>query len=70
MFGKSILSAILLCLSIACVQEASAQAPVAPKYDGDKLLFPSGFRTWIFVGSNIGLAYNEEMQKLALRMAK
>ena len=35
--------------------------PTCPKYDGNKLIFPDGFRTgWLFVGSNIGLQYKGE----------
>jgi hypothetical protein len=64
-----LLAAIVICLSVGLTQQASAQS-VVPKYDGDKLLFPSGFRTWIFVGSNVGLAYKEELEKLALKAAK
>jgi Cytochrome P460 len=78
---KRILPVIVLFAAIACAPQASAQsglappapgpAPNAPKYTSDgKLLFPDGFRTWIFVGSNIGLAYKEELRKLALRAAK
>jgi hypothetical protein len=70
MFRNRILSAIALSLSIAFAQQASAQSPVVPKYTGNNLLFPDGFRTWIFVGSNIGLAYKEELQQMALRVAK
>jgi hypothetical protein len=75
MFSNRILSAIALSLSIAFAQQAFAQQTIAqstngPKYTGNELLFPDGFRTWIFVGSNIGLAYKEELAKLSLRTAK
>jgi hypothetical protein len=63
------LAAIVVCLSLGLMQQASAQS-VVPKYDGNKLLFPDGFRTWTFVGSNLGLAYKEELHKLALKAAK
>jgi Cytochrome P460 len=62
-------TAVVVCLLFGLAEQASAQS-VVPKYDGDKLLFPDGFRTWIFVGSNVGLAYSEEIHKLALRAAK
>jgi hypothetical protein len=67
-----ILPAIALLAAIAFALQASAQAqgfaqptatssPNAPKYDGNKLIFPDGFRTgWMFVGSNYGLQYKGE----------
>jgi cytochrome P460 len=60
MVGNRILSAIALSLSIAFAQQAFAQSPNVPKYTGDMLLFPDGFRTWVFVGSNLGLTYKGE----------
>ena len=67
-----ILPVIALLVAIAFALQASAQAPSfaqptatsspnAPKYDGNKLIFPDGFRTsWMFVGSNLGLVYKGE----------
>ncbi len=69
MFRRLFLAAAAVCLSFGLTQQASAQS-VGPRYDGNKLLFPDGFRTWIFVGSNVGLAYKEELHKLALKAAK
>jgi hypothetical protein len=60
MFRNRILSVLALSLAIAFAQSALAQSPNVPKYDGDKLLFPDGFRTWMFVGSNLGLVYKGE----------
>ncbi len=61
MSGKRILFTIALMLPIAFAQQASAQSPNVPKYDGNKLIFPDGFRTsWQFVGSNMGLQYKGE----------
>jgi Cytochrome P460 len=61
MSSKRILFAIALLLPIAFAQQASAQSPNVPKYDGDKLIFPDGFRnSWMFVGSNMGLQYKGE----------
>jgi Cytochrome P460 len=55
------LSLLTLCLAITFAQQAFAQSPNLPKYDGNKLIFPDGFRTgWLFVGSNIGLQYKGE----------
>jgi hypothetical protein len=60
MLRSRILSALALFLAVAFAQTALAQSPNLPKYDGNKLLFPDGFRTWMFVGSNLGLVYKGE----------
>jgi hypothetical protein len=60
MLSNRILSAIALFFAIAFAQSALAQSPNVPKYSGDKLLFPDGFRSWMFVGSNLGLVYKGE----------
>lgn len=61
MSSKRILFTIALLLPIAFAQQAWAQAPNGPKYNGDKLIFPDGFRnSWLFVGSNEGLQYKGE----------
>src|SRR6201986_1617176 len=52
---------LTLCFAITFAQQAFAQSPNLPKYDGNKLIFPDGFRTnWLFVGSNEGLQYKGE----------
>jgi hypothetical protein len=60
MLSNRTLSTIALCLSVAFAQPALAQSTNMPKYSGDKLLFPDGFRAWMFVGSNLGLVYKGE----------
>jgi hypothetical protein len=60
MLRNRILSAIALFFAIGFAQSALAQSPNVPKYSGDKLLFPDGFRSWMFVGSNLGLVYKGE----------
>ena len=61
MFGKSILSAIALCLSVALAQQTVVPSSNVPKYKDKELLFPNGFRdNWLFVGSNLGLLYKGE----------
>ena len=65
MLRSRILSALALFLAVAFAQTALAQSPNVPKYDGDKLMFPDGFRTnWMFVGSNLGLQYKGEGRTL------
>jgi hypothetical protein len=41
---------------------SQGQADTAPQYTPDgQLKVPQGFETWVFVGSNLGLAYKEEL---------
>jgi hypothetical protein len=43
---------------------ATTQSSDPPQYDsGGNLLRPVGFETWTLVGSNLGLAYKEELTK-------
>jgi hypothetical protein len=60
MLRNRILCALALFFAIAFAQSALAQSPNVPKYSGEKLLFPDGFRAWMFVGSNLGLVYKGE----------
>jgi len=68
------LPVIALLVAIAFALQASAQAPAvtqptaasspnAPKYDDKNLLFPDGFRSWMFVGSNRGLLYKGDSER-------
>jgi hypothetical protein len=42
------------------VQPSAAAAPVMPRYDTDRaLLLPEHYREWVFVGSSLGLTYDE-----------
>jgi hypothetical protein len=41
---------------------SQSQSGTAPQYTADgQLKVPQGFETWVFVGSNLGLAYKEEL---------
>jgi hypothetical protein len=58
------------CVSLVCaaaINPTQGQAPSAtePQYaaNGD-LLFPQGFETWMFVGSNLGLVYLPDVNKM------
>jgi hypothetical protein len=56
------LAAIAALASIVFALPGRSQSSTAPQYDakGD-LITPSGFETWVFVGSNLGLAYKHEL---------
>jgi len=54
-----IVGATTLCLALAALGPAArSQSSDEPRYtpSGD-LILPSGFETWVFVGSNLGLSY-------------
>jgi hypothetical protein len=41
---------------------AAGQANIVPKYTADgQLLRPAGYESWVFVGSNLGLAYRRDL---------
>jgi hypothetical protein len=45
---------------ITAAAPAEAQSATVPRYDADgRLLAPVGFESWVFVGSNLGLAYRQ-----------
>ena len=62
MLRNRILSAIALFFAIGFAQSALAQSSNAPRYDDKNLLFPDGFRNWMFVGSNRGLLYKGDAE--------
>ena len=47
----------------AFTSRVESQQGARPQYtsDGKMLQLPAGFETWVFVGSNLGLAYKPEM---------
>jgi hypothetical protein len=56
------LAAIAALATIAFATTVRSQSGTAPQYTPDgKLATISGFENWIFVGSNLGLAYKEEL---------
>jgi hypothetical protein len=47
---------------IVFVPQAKGQSAAAPQYTPKgELLTPSGFETWVFVGSNLGLGYKDDL---------
>ena len=61
-FARAALVMLAMSMSaIAVWSVARGQTPMGPDYTPDgKLKFPVGFEKWIFVGSNLGLAYKGE----------
>jgi hypothetical protein len=54
--------ALALSAATAVAQQTTSPPGTAPQYTADgQLKLPVGFETWVFVGSNLGLAYKEEM---------
>lgn len=47
---------------LASLSSAMSQSVITPEYGPDgRLKVPVGFETWVFVGSNLGLAYKSEL---------
>src|SRR5262245_8185327 len=45
---------------IAPARRVAAAGPAQPRYEeGNKLVLPEGYRSWIFAGASIGLSYSE-----------
>jgi hypothetical protein len=63
LFRGCLLAAIASVLSIVFAAPLDAQSGARPIYtaDGRMMQLPAGFETWVFVGSNLGLAYRDEM---------
>ncbi|TIX69350.1 MAG: hypothetical protein E5V30_17830 [Mesorhizobium sp.] len=48
-------------LAMATAGSVPAES-IGPVYDGNgQLLLPKGYETWVFAGSNLGLAYNDSI---------
>jgi Asp-tRNA(Asn)/Glu-tRNA(Gln) amidotransferase A subunit family amidase len=58
------IGATALCFALAGLGPAArSQNADDPQYTaGGDLLLPSGFQTWVFVGSNLGLSYTPDAQ--------
>jgi len=55
---------------IAFSPQGAAQSSTSPQYDANhQLLVPVGFEKWIFVGSNLGLAYKPDLPATTKREA-
>ncbi|MHB8272308.1 cytochrome P460 family protein [Bradyrhizobium sp.] len=61
--GAAALAGIATLASMTLTTEVRGQSTdTAPQYTPDgQLKLPVGFETWVFVGSNLGLAYKEEL---------
>jgi hypothetical protein len=57
------LAGLAACVLVCLAPWAWAQSGTAPQYTSTgELQTPSGFETWVFVGSNLGLGYDKELQ--------
>jgi hypothetical protein len=62
------LAAIAAFAAIAFAPSVRSQSNTTPQYTpGGELVTISGFETWVFVGSNLGLAYKEELPATTAR---
>jgi hypothetical protein len=56
------LAAIATLASIAFAPTVRSQSSTVPQYTANgQLQTPSGFETWVFVGSNLGLGYKDDL---------
>src|SRR4051812_14271566 len=60
--GGGVVGVTVLCFALAVLgSSAWSQGSEEPRYaPGGELLLPSGFDTWVFVGSNLGLSYTPD----------
>jgi hypothetical protein len=57
-----VIAVVTLAASIASTSLVQAQTKIVPKYTADgQLLAPVGYERWVFVGSNLGLAYRRDL---------
>ena len=61
-FRTGVVAIVTLAAAIASTSLVQAQTKIVPKYTADgQLLAPVGYETWVFVGSNLGLAYRRDL---------
>jgi hypothetical protein len=61
-FRASSVAIVALAAWIASAPLAAGQTAVVSGYTGDgQLLRPAGYESWVFVGSNLGLAYRRDL---------
>jgi hypothetical protein len=63
--GAAVLASIAVLAPMTLTTEVSGQSSsTAPQYTADgQLKVPVGFETWVFVGSNLGLGYKDELKE-------
>jgi hypothetical protein len=61
-FHAAALAALAAGALVASVPQVRGQSGTAPQYTSTgELQTPAGFETWVFVGSNLGLGYKEDL---------
>jgi hypothetical protein len=70
-FRLSILAVLAGTAFAAYAPPVGGQSGARPQYtaDGRMMQLPAGFETWVFVGSNLGLAYRDELMGMDAREA-
>jgi hypothetical protein len=54
-----VLSVILFCSVAASSSQQTGSSPIVPRYTNDgRLLFPEGYREWVYLSSGLGMTYN------------
>jgi hypothetical protein len=65
LFRSGVLAGVASVAWIIAAPQVESQTATAPQYaPNGQLLAPVGFETWVFVGSNLGLAYKPDAQAM------
>ncbi|MCA6120457.1 cytochrome P460 family protein [Bradyrhizobium sp. WSM 1704] len=66
----ALLSASMILSTLPCNMQAQDLPGDGPQYTSDgNLMLPTGFETWVFVGSNLGLSYKHDLAATTAREA-
>ena len=61
-FHAAVLVGLAACGLVTSIPQVRGQSSTAPQYTAaGELQTPSGFETWVFVGSNLGLGYKHDL---------
>jgi hypothetical protein len=60
--SMTLLAAVLIWSAVVIGSSSirAQEAADAPRFDGDKLLKPDNYRSWVFLGAGLGMTYNPE----------
>ena len=46
-------------LALVCAEVLSSESMTVPRFAGDRMIVPEGYREWMFVGANYGMGYSD-----------
>jgi len=66
----ALLATSIVAVTLAGKTQAQQSPSDGPRYTSDgQLMLPTGFETWVFVGSNLGLSYKQELAAMTAKEA-